>query len=114
MNAARLDFVLMPIAILTEYRLITWPLLSAAVLWLFYCHFTGSRTPKKFTLVVWWILICVAAISASCVLLLAILSPNGPDYYRVTIGAIAAVPLVLPALLCFLIRPRAHTCVRDQ
>ena len=107
-----LDFVLMPIAFLTEYRLITWPLLVAACLWLFYRHFSRSRTSEKFAVVVWRVLVGVAAMAVLCVVVLAILSPKGPDYYRVAIGAIAAIPLVLPALLCFLIRPRAQNVVR--
>lgn len=100
------DYVLMPLAFVTEFRLITWPLLGGAVLWLYYQHFLRPSVAQKTTFVVWRVLVTGAVAAGACVALLAIISPRGPDYYRVVLGAIMAIPLVLPSLLCFSIRPR--------
>lgn len=101
-----LDFILLPLAFLTEYRLMAWSALSAAILWLFYRHFTKSNVARKFSIIVWRILLGIAIVATASIILLAVLSPKGPDFYRVVIGALSAVPLVLPAFLCYFIRPR--------
>ena len=105
-NFELLDYVLLPLALVTEYRVITWSLLSAAVLWLYYQHFSKSAVGTNAAIVVWRTLVAVAVVAVACVVFLLILSSRGADYYRVVLGAISAIPLVIPPLLCFLIRPR--------
>jgi len=108
-NFELFDFVLFPIGFLTEYRFLTWPALCVAALWLYYRRISKSGAAGKLSLVIWRFLLCIAIVAIVCVLALVMLSSNGPDFYRVAICAISAVPLVLPALLCYPVRPRART-----
>jgi len=105
-NFQFLDFIFLPVSFLTELRIVVWPVMLLSAIWLFYRHFSKVRAGEKFSIVLWHILLGIAAVSATCVVLLAILSPEGPNFYRVAIGAVAAVPLVVPAIACFFVRPR--------
>ena len=100
-----LDILLAPIAALTELRWIAWPILFLITIWLIFRHFMHLQIAFRFSIVIWWIAVGVALLSIICVALLYLLSSRGPDFYRVAIGFMAAIPLVIPGMICFFIRP---------
>lgn len=107
-NFELLDYILLSIALATQYRLVIWPLMCGAVLWLFLRHFSNISIAEKISVVIWRVLVGIAAIALVSVGLLAILSPKGADYYRVVLAALSSIPLVLPAILVCIVRPRVR------
>ncbi|HEY4317354.1 MAG TPA: hypothetical protein VGN04_07115 [Herbaspirillum sp.] len=102
-----LDMLLTPIAALTEMRWIVWPFLALATIWLAVRRFQHLQQAPGLSAAIWWIVEAIALVALVCVLLLFFLSPKGPDFYRVALGFSAAIPLVLPGILCCFIRPLA-------
>ncbi len=107
-----LDYIFLPIAFLTEFNIISWPILYGIVLWLFFRSITKSTRAFKTSLMMWRCLIGVACLALSCLTALAIFSPKGPDYYRVVLGALASIPLIFPAVLGYFVRPKRASGVQ--
>ncbi|MFP5390523.1 MAG: hypothetical protein ACLGI6_03120 [Gammaproteobacteria bacterium] len=105
-NYQFLDYVLLPVALLTEYRILSWPILVGCVAGLYYEHFSKRALWPNSRILMWRILYGTALVALVCVILLVLLSPKGPDYMRVVLGAISAVPLILPAVIGYWVRPR--------
>jgi hypothetical protein len=102
-----LDVILFPIAVLTQLAPLTWGGLWAGVAWLYVRHFRKLGIGYRFSLFVWRASLWVAAVVLTCLLVLAAATPQGPEYYRLAVGAATAVPLVLPAVLGFCLRPQS-------
>jgi hypothetical protein len=100
-----LDILFTPLVVAADYRWISWTMIFFATLWLLCRYFFHLQYAFKASIVAWWVIEVIALISILCVSLLYLLSPKGPDFYRVYIGFLAGIPLVIPGLICLFVPP---------
>lgn len=109
---SRIDFLellLTPLAAASEFKYPVWSLLTCCLVWLIARKLCGLQSVAySLSMLIWFVLLSCGALAILLTLLLYILSPNGPDFYRVIFAFFAALPLVAAATVAIFLKPNTH------